>query len=98
MIHNAQNVTSWRLANVVCLLSHMCMILLTYIDTLRQFLDLLTNTEFPKLLILNFGNKLEFLAVELSAELTFAHYAHAQIAFHIGEVLKHAHGSQSSTY
>ncbi len=92
MIHNVQNVTSWRFANVDCLLSHMCTILLTYINTLRQFLDLLTNTEFPKLLILNFGNKLEFLAVELSAELTFAHHAHAQIAFHIDEVLKHAHG------
>ncbi len=91
MIHDAQNVTSWRLANVVRLLSHTCTILLTYIDTLRQFLHLLTNTESPKHLILNFGNKLEFSAVELSAELTLAHNAHAQFAFHIRKVLNTVH-------
>ncbi len=82
MIHNVQNVTSWWFVNVDCLLSHTCMILPTYINTLRQFLDLFTNTEFPKLLILNFGNKLEFLAIELSAVLTLANHAHAQIAGH----------------
>ncbi len=82
MIHNVQNVTSWRFVNVDCLLSHTCTILLTYIDTLRQFLDLFTNTEFPKLLILNFGNKLEFSAIQLSAVLTLANHAHAQIAGH----------------
>ncbi len=82
MIHNVENVSSWWFVNVDCLFSHMCMILPTYIDTLRQFLYLLANTEFPKLLILNFGNKLEFLAIELSAVLTLANHAHAQIAGH----------------
>ncbi len=82
MIHCVENLTSWWFVNVHCRLPHNGMVLPTLIDTLRQFLYLLTNTEFPEYVIVNFDNKLEFAAVELLVVLTLANHAHAQIAGH----------------
>ncbi len=58
------------------------MVFLTKLDTLGQFLDLLTNTEFPEQVIVNFNNELEFAPVKISAVRTHAINAHAQIAGH----------------
>ncbi len=48
MIHRVENLTSWWFVNVHSLFSHNGMVFPMLIDTLRQFLDLLTNTEFPE--------------------------------------------------